>query len=308
VVPANEPWKRAKTPEGEAELKRRIETKLKRFRPLTPSLRHTVLLDRSELWKGRPVPELTEGLRKHGGRGRLGHVTVRGRGGGHKRLYRLIDFKRSIHDVAGVVQRLEYDPNRNGYIALMKYPDDRVCYILAPDKLAPGDSIVASRTKEVEIRVGNAGCLSTMPIGTRVHNVEIQPGHGGQIARGAGTYCELLDKVSRPGYVLLRLGSKEQRFILETCLATIGQVSCPQHKLRVLGKAGRKRWLGRKPKVRGVAKNPVDHPHGGGAGKTKGGRTSTNETGRVKKGLRTREHGKLSKRVILYNRKGELPK
>lgn len=265
-------------------------SKIKRLVPRTPGTRHAVLIDRSELWKGRPIRELTKGLRKTGGRNNSGKVTVRHIGGGHKKLYRFIDFKRSVHDTPGVVQRLEYDPNRSSHIALVAYPDGALSYIIAPQNLNPGDIVTASRSKEVEIKPGNAMPIGNMPAGTVFSQLELYPGRGAQLARGAGTYCELLDKnPEKQGYALVRLNSKEVRLVLLNCMGTIGAVSNPLHKLRKLGKAGRSRWMGIRPTVRGVAMNPFDHPHGGGEDKGKPGRPSISYSGVLAKGFKTRK-------------------
>lgn len=253
-------------------------------------MRHTVLIDRSELWKGQPVKELTVGKRKTGGRNNSGKVTVRHIGGGHKQKYRIIDFKRSVHDVPGIVQRLEYDPNRSSHIALVSYPDGSLSYIIAPQDLGPGDSVEASRLREVEVKPGNAMPLSLMPVGTVLSCLEMRPGQGAKLARSAGTYCELLDKnPGREGYALVRMNSKEVRMVLLSCMGMVGAVSNPLHKLRRLGKAGRSRWMGIKPTVRGVAMNPFDHPHGGGEDKGKPGRPSISYSGILAKGFKTRK-------------------
>src|SRR5918912_1031881 len=228
---------------------------LKTFNPTTPSQRHLVIVDRGELWKGKPVKALTEGLRQKGGRNNTGRITMRWRGGGHKRRYRVIDFKRRKDDVAAVVERLEYDPNRTAVIALIRYPD---------------------------VKPGNAMPLRNMPLGTIVHNVEMKPGKGGQIARSAGTYVQLVGR--EQGYALLRMASGEMRMVRAECRATIGAVSNPDHQNIVIGKAGRNRWLGRRPSVRGVAMNPIDHPHGGGEGKSSGGRHPVTPWGKPTKG------------------------
>jgi large subunit ribosomal protein L2 len=276
-------------PTGKAKVLLRFKDKLKRFKPVTPSLRHTVLIDKSHLWKGRPINALTKGLRKSGGRNNQGRITTRHRGGGHKRLYRMIDFKRKILDTPGVVQRLEYDPNRSANIALVLYPDNVVTYIIAPDGLKVGDTVEATRTKEIQIKTGNAMTLAQIPIGITFHCMELYPHRGAQVARSAGTECQLLDKdSSKKGYGLVAICSKEQRYVPLECMATIGTTSNPVHFLRKLGKAGRNRWLGRRPHVRGVAMNPVDHPMGGGEGKSGGGRPSCSPTGVLAKGFKTR--------------------
>lgn len=260
---------------------------LRRKKPRTPGNRHTAMIDKRDLWRGRPVMELTVGLRKTGGRNNQGRMTVYGRGGGNKRRYRFIDFKRDYFDQPAVVQRFEYDPNRSAFIALIAYQDGNVSYIIAPQAMEVGDTIVSSRTNEVEIRAGNAMPLKNIPIGTNFHNLEIKPGKGAQIARSAGTACQLMDKGTKPGYALVAITSKEQRYVDLECMGTIGVVSNEQWHLQNYGKAGRMRWLGRRPKVRGVAMNPVDHPMGGGEGRSSGGRPSCSRTGLLSKGYKT---------------------
>jgi large subunit ribosomal protein L2 len=267
---------------------RKVSDRIRTFKPHTPSLRHRVDIINDHLWKGRPVKALTTGLRKRGGRNNQGKMVIKGRGGGHKRLYRHIDFKRSVLDEPAIVQRFEYDPNRNAHIALLMYGDGNVSYIIAPDGSQIGDSIVASRTQELEVKVGNCMPLRNIPLGVEIHCLELTPGKGAQIQRSAGTYAVVMDKGSRKEHATVRLSSKEERYIHLDCMATIGGVSNPLFKMRKLGKAGRNRWLGRRPKVRGVAMNPVDHPHGGGEGKGKG-RLSTSVTGVLAKGFRTRK-------------------
>ncbi len=270
---------------------------LKTFNPTTPSQRQLVIVDRSNLWKGAPVKKLTEGLTKSGGRNNHGRITARRRGGGHKRLYRQIDFKRTKFDVPAKVERLEYDPNRSAFIALIKYEDGELAYILAPQRLAPGDTVVASR--QADVKPGNAMPLSAVPIGTIVHNVEMKPGKGGQIARSAGTYVQLVGRDS--GYAILRLNSGEQRLVHGACMATVGAVSNPDHANINDGKAGRSRWRGKRPSVRGVAMNPVDHPHGGGEGRTSGGRHPVTPWGKPTKGKKTRRN-KATQKFILRSR------
>ncbi|MFO1154908.1 MAG: 50S ribosomal protein L2 [Rhodospirillales bacterium] len=259
---------------------------LKQYKPTTPGQRGLVLIDRSGLWKGKPEKGLTEGLRGHGGRNNLGRVTARRRGGGHKRRYRLVDFKRRKFDVPAVVERLEYDPNRTAFIALIRYEDGEVGYILAPQRLAKGDTVVAGRG--ADIKPGNALPMQNIPVGTIIHNVEMKPGKGGQIARSAGTYAQLIGKDQ--GYAQLRLNSGELRLVRAECMATIGAVSNPDQQNIKIGKAGRSRWLGKRPSVRGVAMNPIDHPHGGGEGKTSGGRHPVTPWGKPTKGKRTRNN------------------
>ena len=270
---------------------------LKKFRPMTPSQRQLVLIDRSELYKGKPVKALTKGLTKTGGRNNMGRLTVRHRGGGHKRRYRTIDFKRRKFDMPATVERLEYDPNRSAFIALIKYEDGELAYIVAPQRLRAGDMVVSGDV--VDIKPGNAMPMRNMPVGTIIHNIEMKAGKGGQIARAAGNYAQLVGKDA--GYALLRLSSGEQRMVRAECMATIGAVSNSDNQNTNLGKAGRKRWLGIRPTVRGVAMNPVDHPHGGGEGRTSGGRHPVTPWGVPTKGKRTR-HNKASNRLILRSR------
>ena len=270
---------------------------LKNFRPMTPSQRQLVLIDRSELYKGKPVKALTKGLTKTGGRNNMGRLTVRHRGGGHKRRYRTIDFKRRQFDMPATVERLEYDPNRSAFIALIKYEDGELAYIVAPQRLRAGDMVVSGDV--VDIKPGNAMPMRNMPVGTIIHNIEMKAGKGGQIARAAGNYAQLVGKDA--GYALLRLSSGEQRMVRAECMATIGAVSNSDNQNTNLGKAGRKRWLGIRPTVRGVAMNPVDHPHGGGEGRTSGGRHPVTPWGVPTKGKRTR-HNKASNRLILRSR------
>ena len=261
---------------------------LKTYKPTTPGQRQLVTVDRSELWKGKPEASLTEGLRKKGGRNNLGRITVRFRGGGHKRRYRLIDFKRTKFDVAATVLRLEYDPNRTAFIALVEYADGEKSYILAPQRLSVGDTVIAG--EKVDIKPGNALPLKNIPVGTVVHNVELKQGKGGQIARSAGTYVQLVGKDQ--GYAQIRLSSGELRMVRGECMATIGAVSNPDQQNVSLGKAGRTRWLGFRPHVRGVAMNPIDHPHGGGEGRTSGGRHPVTPWGKPTKGKKTRSNKK----------------
>jgi large subunit ribosomal protein L2 len=267
---------------------------LKYYKPTTPGQRQLVLVDRSELHKGAPVKALTEGLNKTGGRNNLGRITAYHRGGGHKRSYRLVDFKRRKLDVPAVVERLEYDPNRTGFIALIKYQDGELSYILAPQRLAVGDTVVASA--QADVKPGNAMQLSAIPVGTLVHNVELKPGKGGQIARSAGSYAQIVGRDQ--GYTVVRLNSGEQRKVLGTCFATIGAVSNPDHANVSIGKAGRNRWLGKRPVNRGVAMNPIDHPHGGGEGRTSGGRHPVTPWGKPTKGKKTRSNKSTDKFIV----------
>jgi len=270
---------------------------LKSYKPTTPSQRQLVIVDRSGLYKGKPVKGLTEGLKSSGGRNNAGRVTARFQGGGHKRTYRMVDFKRRKLDVSATVERLEYDPNRTAFIALVKYEDGELSYILAPQRLAVGDKVIASASADV--KPGNAMPLQAMPVGTIIHNVELKPGKGGQIARSAGAYAQLVGRDQ--GMAILRLNSGEQRLVSGSCFATVGAVSNPDHGNINLGKAGRSRWLGRKPHNRGVTMNPVDHPHGGGEGRTSGGRHPVTPWGKPTKGARTR-HNKSTDKMIIRSR------
>jgi len=267
---------------------------LKHYKPTTPGQRQLVIVDRSELHKGKPVKTLTEGLSKSGGRNSSGRVTVRFRGGGHKRTYRLVDFKRRKLDMAATVERLEYDPNRSAFIALVTYADGEQSYILAPQRLAAGDQVIAGA--QVDVKPGNAMPLQAIPVGTIVHNIELKPGKGGQVARSAGTYAQIVGRDQ--GYAVLRLNSGEQRRVLGTCFATIGAVSNPDHGNINLGKAGRTRWLGWRPHNRGVTMNPVDHPHGGGEGRTSGGRHPVTPWGKPTKGKKTRRNKATDKFIV----------
>jgi large subunit ribosomal protein L2 len=267
---------------------------LKNFKPVTPSQRQLVIVDRSELWRGKPVKSLTEGLRKSGGRNNHGHITSWQRGGGHKRSYRVIDFRRRKFDVPATVERLEYDPNRTAFIALIRYEDGELSYILAPQRLKAGDVVVSGN--KVDVKPGNAMPLKNIPVGTIVHNVEMKIGKGGQIARSAGTYVQLVGRDQ--GMALLRLSSGEVRMVAADCMATIGAVSNPDEQNIVIGKAGRSRWLGRRPHVRGVAMNPIDHPHGGGEGRTSGGRHPVTPWGISTKGKKTRKNKRTNRWIV----------
>jgi large subunit ribosomal protein L2 len=267
---------------------------LKQYNPTSPGRRQLVLVDKSDLHKGRPEKSLVEGLTKTGGRGGGGRVAVRFRGGGAKRLYRKIDFKRRKFDVVGVVERLEYDPNRTAFIALIKYADGELAYILAPQRLKVGDQVVAG--EKGDVKPGNAMPLRGMPIGTIIHNVELKPLKGGQLARSAGTYAQLVGRDA--GYAQIRLGSGELRMVPDGCMATVGAVSNPDHMNESMGKAGRVRHMGRRPHVRGVAMNPIDHPHGGGEGKTSGGRHPVTPWGKPTKGRKTRTNKATDKFII----------
>ena len=267
---------------------------LKNFNPTTPGRRNLVLVDRSSLWSGKPVKKLTEGLSKQGGRNSDGRITARRRGGGHKRRYRVVDFKRRKFGVPATVERIEYDPNRSAFIALIKYEDGELSYILAPQRLAPGDRVISG--ERADIKPGNAMPMSSIPVGTIIHNVEMKPGKGGQIARAAGSYVQLVGRDA--GYALMRLSSGEVRMVRAECMATIGAVSNPDQANIKRGKAGRKRWVGKRPAVRGVAMNPIDHPHGGGEGRTSGGRHPVTPWGKPTKGARTRGNRKTDGLIV----------
>ena len=267
---------------------------LRSYNPVTPSQRQLVIVDRSSLYRGKPVKALTEGKHSSGGRNNNGRITVRFRGGGHKKAYRIVDFKRRKHDVPATVERIEYDPNRTAFIALVKYQDGEQTYILAPQRLAQGDTIVSG--SHVDVKPGNAMPLSNIPIGTIVHNIELKLGKGGQIARSAGTYAQI---VGRDGdYVIVRLNSTEQRLVNGRCMATVGAVSNPDNMNVSIGKAGRKRWMGWRPHNRGVSMNPIDHPHGGGEGRTSGGRHPVTPWGLPTKGKKTRKNKSTTKFII----------
>ena len=267
---------------------------LKTFNPTSPGRRQLVLVDRSELHQGRPEKKLTEGLTQKGGRNNLGRVTARRRGGGAKKLYRVVDFKRRKFDVPAVVERLEYDPNRTAFIALIKYEDGELAYILAPQRLAVGDTVISS--DKADIKPGNTLSLKVIPVGTILHNVEMKPEKGGQVARAAGSYVQLVGR--QDGYAQIKMTSGELRLIPERCLATVGAVSNPDNMNQNLGKAGRKRHLGKRPSVRGVVMNPFDHPHGGGEGRTSGGRHPVTPWGKITRGPKTRKNKKTDKFIV----------
>jgi large subunit ribosomal protein L2 len=267
---------------------------LKTFKPITPGLRQLVIVDRSSLWKGKPVKALTEGKSSAGGRNNMGRITVRFRGGGHKQTYRIVDFKRRKLDMAAKVERIEYDPNRTSFIALVRYADGELSYIIAPQRLGVGDEVVAG--VQVDVKPGNAMPLANMPVGTIVHNVELKIGKGGALARSAGAYAQIVGRDQ--GYVTLRLNSGEQRLVHGQCFATVGAVSNPDHMNTSLGKAGRSRWLGRRPHNRGVTMNPIDHPHGGGEGRTSGGRHPVTPWGKPTKGKKTRSNKSTTKFIV----------
>ncbi|MDZ7627629.1 MAG: 50S ribosomal protein L2 [Parvularculaceae bacterium] len=267
---------------------------LKTFNPTTPSQRGLVVIDRSELYKGRPEKTLTEGLSSKGGRNNNGRITMRRRGGGAKNLYRVVDFKRRKFDIEAKVERLEYDPNRTAFIALIKYLDGELSYIIAPQRLKAGDRIIAG--DKVDVKPGNAMPLRSIPVGTIIHNVELKPGKGGAVARAAGNYAQL---VGRDGPMSqIRLQSGEVRLAPSECLATIGAVSNADHMNETVGKAGRQRHKGNRPSVRGVAMNPIDHPHGGGEGRTSGGRHPVTPWGKPTKGRKTRKNKRTQKMII----------
>jgi large subunit ribosomal protein L2 len=274
---------------------------LKQFNPVTASLRGTVLIDRSELYKGKPVKGLTEGKNASGGRNNHGRITSRFRGGGHKQSYRTVDFKRRKFDVPATVERLEYDPNRTAFIALIKYKDGELSYIIAPQRLRVGDTVVASQ--RADIKPGNAMPLAAIPVGTIIHNIEMKTGAGAKIARAAGNYAQLVGKDA--GYAQIKLMSGELRVVRAECMASIGAVSNPDNMNQHIGKAGRSRWLGRRPHNRGVVMNPVDHPHGGGEGRTSGGRHPVTPWGKPTKGYKTRSNKRTDSLIIRRRNKGK---
>src|SRR6516164_1951924 len=265
---------------------------LKTYNPTTPSQRQLVIVDRSDLYTGPPVKALTEGQTSTGGRNNEGRITSRFRGGGHKQAYRRIDFKRKKFDVPAVVERLEYDPNRTGFIALIKYQDGEQAYILAPQRLSPGDQVIAS--DHADVKPGNAMPIANIPVGTIVHNIEIKIGKGGQIARSAGSYAQIVGRDQ--DYVILRLNSTEQRMVHGRCLASVGAVSNPDNMNISIGKAGRNRWKGWRGHVRGETMNPVDHPLGG---RTRGGRHPVSPWGEPTKGMKTRKNKSTTKFIML---------
>lgn len=268
------------------------------LKPTSAGRRFQTVSTFEEITKDRPEKSLTEGLPKKAGRNNNGRVTSRRRGGGHKRLYRIIDFKRDKRDIPATVAAIEYDPNRSARIALLNYADGEKRYILAPVNLKPGDIVISG--DDADIKPGNALFISKIPVGTIIHNVELHPGKGGQFCRAAGTYAQLIAKEGK--YALLRMPSGEIRKVLVTCTATVGQVGNIQHEKISLGKAGRNRWLGRRPKVRGVAMNPIDHPLGGGEGRSSGGRHPCSPWGMPTKGYRTRSKKKASSKLIVKRR------
>jgi large subunit ribosomal protein L2 len=271
---------------------------IKKFKPITPTLRYRTVSDFSEITKKTPEKSLLDPLKKSGGRNNKGRITMRRRGGGHKRRYRVIDFKRKKLDVPSKVAAIEYDPNRSARIALLHYADGEKCYILAPNDLKVGDTVVAG--PGADIRPGNALPLDKIPMGSMVHNIEMFPGRGGQMARSAGSYAQLMAKDG--DMATLKLPSGEMRMVRRECYATMGQVGNLDHENVVWGKAGKTRWMGRRPKVRGVAMNPVDHPLGGGEGKSSGGRHPVTPWGKPTKGYKTRKKHKLSDKFIVRRR------
>jgi len=274
---------------------------LRQFNPVTASLRGTVLINRSELWKGKPVKALTEGKIGTGGRNNHGRITSRFIGGGHKQAYRHVDFKRRKFDVPATVERLEYDPNRSAFIALVKYQDGELAYIIAPQRLRPGDAVVSGA--RVDIKPGNAMPMAAIPVGTIIHNIEMKPAAGGKIARAAGTYAQLVGKDA--GWAQIKLSSGELRIVRAECMASIGAVSNPDNMNQKIGKAGRTRWLGKRPHNRGVVMNPVDHPLGGGEGRSSGGRHPVSPWGQPTKGYKTRSNKRTDKMIIRRRNKGK---
>jgi large subunit ribosomal protein L2 len=274
---------------------------LRQFKPVTASLRGTVLIDRSELWKGKPVKALTVGKSHSGGRNNHGHTSVRFRGGGHKQSYRNVDFKRRKFDVPATVERLEYDPNRSAFIALVKYQDGELAYIIAPQRLRAGDQVISGA--RVDIKPGNAMPMAAIPVGTIIHNIEMKPGAGGKMARAAGTYAQLVGKDA--GYAQVKLMSGELRVVRAECMASVGAVSNPDNMNQKIGKAGRTRWLGRRPHNRGVVMNPVDHPLGGGEGRSSGGRHPVSPWGQPAKGYKTRGNKRTDKMIVRRRNKGK---
>jgi large subunit ribosomal protein L2 len=272
----------------------------KKLKPDTPSRRHMSVSTFEEITAKKPERKLTTALRKTGGRNNHGRITSRRRGGGHRRRYRIIDFKRNKFDLSAVIESIEYDPNRSSRIALVKYDDGEKKYIIAPEGLKVGDKILSSMENQIPFKTGNAMPIGKIPEGLLLHNIELKPGKGAQMARSAGSYARIM--ASEGGMVTLKLPSGELRMISEQCIATIGTVGNKSHENISIGKAGRARWMGRRPKVRGVAMNPVDHPHGGGEGKTSGGRHPVSPWGTPAKGFRTRKKNKDSNRYIVKRR------
>ena len=273
----------------------------RKLKPTTPSRRYMTIASFDEITTSKPERSLTVALRKKGGRNNLGRITSRRRGGGHRRRYRIIDFKRNKFDMQGEVLSIEYDPNRSSRIALVKYKDDEKRYIIAPQGLKVGNKIISSKESEIPYKTGNCTILKNIPDGISVHNIELKPGKGAQMARSAGTYARIMAKENN--MITLKLPSGEIRMVMDSCLATVGVVGNTSHENIKIGKAGRSRWLGKRPKVRGVAMNPVDHPHGGGEGRTSGGRHPVSPWGTPAKGYRTRKKNKTSNRYIVKRRK-----
>ena len=273
----------------------------RKLKPDTPSRRYMTISTFEEITKKSPERKLTTALRKTGGRNNHGRITSRHRGGGHRRRYRMIDFKRNKYDMAGEVLSIEYDPNRSPRIALIKYKDGEKRYIIAPDGLKVGGKIISTLNDQIPFNIGNAMPLGIIPEGLLVHNIELKPGKGAQMARSAGSYARIM--ASELGMITLKLPSGEMRMVSGDCFATIGMVGNKSHESIVIGKAGRNRWLGRRPKVRGVVMNPVDHPHGGGEGRTSGGRHPVSPWGMPTKGYRTRKKNKKSNQFIVKRRK-----
>ena len=274
---------------------------IRKLKPDTPSHRYMSVSTFEEITKKKPERKLTTALRKTGGRNNHGRITSRSRGGGHRRRYRIIDFKRNKFDSPAIIESIEYDPNRSPRISLVKYTDGEKMYIIAPEGVKVGDKIISSRENQIPFKTGNAMPLGKIPEGLLVHNIELKPGKGAQIARSAGSYARIM--ATERGMVTLKLPSGELRMVSEKCIATIGTVGNKSHENISIGKAGRSRWLGRRPKVRGVAMNPVDHPHGGGEGKSSGGRHPVSPSGVPAKGFRTRKKNKASDRYIVKRRK-----
>ena len=272
---------------------------LKTYKPYTKSQRGTVLVNRQSVWKGKPLKSLTFGKVSTGGRNNLGRITSRSKGAGHKNKHRIIDFYRKKDDMPATVERIEYDPNRSSYLMLVKYDDGLKNYLVAPDKIKAGDKIVSGKSKE--IKIGNCMPLSDIPAGTNIHNIEITPGGGAKFVRSAGTSAQISGNDGL--YSIIKLSSGEIRKIISSARATIGTVSNPDQKNIKIGKAGRNRWLGKRPSVRGVAMNPVDHPHGGGEGKTSGGRSPVSPQGQSAKGLKTRKNKRTNKFIITRRKK-----
>ena len=273
----------------------------RKLKPDTPSRRYMSVSTFEEITKTRPERKLSKALRKTGGRNNHGRITSRHRGGGHRRRYRIIDFKRNKFDMIAVIESIEYDPNRSSRIALLQYKDGEKKYIIAPDGLKVGDEVISTQSNQIPFKNGNAMPIGTIPEGLLIHNIELKPGKGAQMARSAGTYARIM--ANEAGMVTLKLPSGEMRMIPEKCIATIGIVGNKSHENIIIGKAGRSRWMGKRPKVRGVVMNPVDHPHGGGEGRTSGGRHPVSPWGMPTKGYRTRKKNKASNKYIIKRRK-----